>query len=216
MTSTVPATDLRARLRSVRRPVPVLSREREEALTARQREVLDQLARLFDEGFAHLTMADIARRLSCSLRTLYGLAPSRDELVLIAIDRRLWRIGRAAAAAIDATDAPLDALRAYLRAANVAVADTTPAFARDVEALAATRALNDSHSDYIVAVARCLLDIAQERSDISSVDTAAVARVVAGVGRDFSKPEVLASLGSNPRAAADEIVDIVVRGLRPA
>lgn len=205
--------DLHERLRSVPRPTPVLSRERERALTARQRELLDQLGGLFDHGFATLTMAEIAGRLSCSLRTLYELAPSRDELLLIVIDRNLWRIGRTATTALDGEMAPLDALRAYLAAATVAVAGTTPAFARDLAAVPAAQQLNDAHSDYIVAVTRCLLDAAVERGDIDPVDTAALARVMAGVGRDFARPEVLATLQSSPKEAADSVVDVILRGL---
>jgi AcrR family transcriptional regulator len=191
----------------------VLSRTRERSLSARQREILDQLSGLFDAGFASRTMAEIARRLSCSLRTLYELAPSRDELVLMVVDRNLWRIGRTAAGALDAEMAPLVALRAYLNAANMAVAGTTPAFAQDLAAVPAAQRLNDAHSDYIVAVTRCLLDVAIERGDIEAVDTAAIARVMAGVGRDFTRPEVLSTLRSAPKEAADNVVDVVIRGL---
>lgn len=213
-TKAAPRTvDLRQRLRSVPRPSPVLDRRREQALTARQRELLDQLGGLFDGGFADLTMAAIARQLSCSLRTLYELAPSRDELLLMVIDRNLWRIGRTASGALTEEMAPLDALRSYLEAANVAVSGTTPAFAVDLATVPAAQRLNDSHSDYIVAVARCLLDVAVERGDIEPIDTAAVARVVAGLGRDFSRPEVLVTLRSRPKEAADAVVDVILRGL---
>jgi len=192
----------------------VLARERERALTARQRELLDQLGGVFDGGFADLTMAGLAARLNCSLRTLYELAPSRDELVLVVVDRNLWRIGRTAANAIDPDMAPLDALRAYLRAATEAVSGTTQAFARDLAAVPAAQRLNDDHSAYLIAVAQSLLDLAVERGDIDPIDTAALARVMAGVGRDFSKPEVLATLRSSPKDAADAVVDILLAGLR--
>ena len=88
--------DLGRRLRTVPAPRPVMDRGREERLTDRQREVLERLGDLFDDGFVHLTMADIAGRVGCSLRTLYDLAPSRDELVLTVVDRNLRRIGRSA------------------------------------------------------------------------------------------------------------------------
>lgn len=213
LTTSAGRLDLHARLREVPRPTPVLSREREQALTARQRELLDQLGALFDRGFADLTMATIARELSCSLRTLYELAPSRDELLLMVIDRNLWRIGRSAAGALADEMAPLDALRAYLKAANVAVSGTTEGFARDLAAVPAAQRLNDAHSDYLVAVARCLLDVAVERGDIEPVDTSAIARVVAGVGRDFARAEVLATLRSSPKEAADSVVNVILRGL---
>jgi AcrR family transcriptional regulator len=206
-------TGIEWRLRTIPRPTPVLARERERALTARQRELLDQLGGVFDGGFADLTMAGLAARLNCSLRTLYELAPSRDELVLVVVDRNLWRIGRTAANAIDPDMAPLDALRACLRAATEAVSGTTQAFARDLAAVPAAQRLNDDHSAYLIAVAQSLLDLAVERGDIDPIDTAALARVMAGVGRDFSKPEVLATLRSSPKDAADAVVDILLAGL---
>ena len=182
-------------------------------MTDRQRDVLDRLVELFDGGFAHLTMADLAARLNCSLRTLYGLAPSRDELVLTVVDRNLRSVGRTARDAIHPDMAPLEAIRGYLEAANVAVAGTTEAFARDLAALPAGQRLSDQHSDYLVAVTRRLLDLAVERGDIDDVDTAAVARVTASLGRDLSRPDVFTTLRSTPKEAADAVLDLVLSGL---
>jgi AcrR family transcriptional regulator len=206
--------DVRRRLGAVRRPRPIMGRDRERALTDRQRELLDQMEHLFAGGFATLTMAELAARLNCSLRTLYALAPSRDELVLVVVDRNLWRVGRAARDALRADLAPLDAVRAYLEAATVAVSDWTEAFARDLAAVPAAQELKDGHNEYLFDVARTLLDLAMERGDIADVDTAAVARVLAGLGRFFSRPRVISGLESSPKEAADQVVDLVLRGLR--
>lgn len=206
--------DVHDRLRSVRRPRAILSRRREQALTTRQRELLDQLGPMFAEGFAELTMAELAARLSCSLRTLYALAPSRDELVLVVVDRNLWEVGRSATAAIGPAPAPLDALRAYLAAATVAVAATTPAFSRDLATVPAAERLSRDHTEYLYEVAKTLLDLAHERGDIGAVDTAAVARVLAGLGSLFSRPAVIPTLRASPKEAADQVVDLVVQGLR--
>jgi AcrR family transcriptional regulator len=214
-TSVEERSEVTARIRSVTPPLALMPPEREEALTQRQRELLDELTQLFEHGWADLTMADLAARLNCSLRTLYELAPTRDELVLTVVDRNLWRIGQRATASVTAPDiAPLEAIRSYLRAATVAVAAVSPAFARDLAAMPAAQALEDAHNDYLVAVTRALLDLAVEQGSIGSVDTAAVARTMAGLGRDLSRPEVMATLGSSPKDAADGIVDVVLRGLR--
>lgn len=211
--STATATDLLELLREVPAPEPVLSRERVRQLTGRQRDVLDRLVELFDEGFAHLTMADLAALLNCSLRTLYGLAPSRDELVLAVVDRNLRSVGRTARDAIRSDMLPLEAIRAYLEAANVAVAGTTEAFARDLAALPAGQRLRDRHSDYLVDVTRRLLDLAVERGDVADLDTAAVARVMASLGRDFAQLDVFTTLRSTPKEAADTVLDLLLRGL---
>ncbi len=201
-------------MRDVKGPRPVLSRETEDALTPRQREVLDRLHEVFLDGFAHLTMAEMAAAASCSLRTLYEVASGKDELVRIVVDRHLWGIGRTAMAAVADDMAPLDAIRAHLRAAHVAVADTTEVFANDSVADPGTQAISTAHAQYLVDVTRALLDEAARRGDIADVDTAAVARVMANVGADFAGPTVLPTLQSDPKAAADAIVDLVLRGLQ--
>ncbi len=201
------------RVRAVPAPAPVLSRDREHRLTLRQRELLDELGRIFDKGFTDVTMAELASRLNCSLRTLYGLAPSRDELVLMVVDRNLRTVGRAAHAAIEADMTALEAIRAYLGAATIAVSTITEGFANDMAAIPAGSELNAAHSDYLVDVTRCLLDLAIERGEIADVDTVAVARVIAGLGRDFARPEVIPHLRTSPKLAADTMVDIVLAGL---
>ncbi|MBT5581606.1 MAG: hypothetical protein HOJ56_14985 [Acidimicrobiaceae bacterium] len=202
------------RLRGVSAPEPVLSRERADALTVRQREILDELGRIFDKGFVDVTMAKLASQLNCSLRTLYGLAEGRNELVLMVVDRNLRNVGRAARDAIHDDMTAIDATRAYLGAATVAVQNTTEEFARDMATLAAGLRLNASHSDYLVDVTRSFLDLAVEQGEIDDVDTAAVARMIAGLGRDFARAEVIPTLRESPKKAADDMVDVVLAGLR--
>ncbi len=210
-TSTI---EINERLRAVPAPAPVLSRAQEDALTPRQREILSQLGEIFSTGFADLTMADLASRLNCSLSSLYGLAPSRDQLVMMVVDRNLRTIGRSAHSAIATQMSPLEAVTAYLAAATVAVSNTNKQFATDMAQIAAGRQLNEDHSNYLVDITRCLLDIAVERGEIEDVDTAAVSRMIAGLGRDFARPEVMAQLRTSPKIAADAMVEVVLDGLR--
>jgi AcrR family transcriptional regulator len=203
-----------SRIRAVPAPVPVLDRARERALTERQRDILDELSTMFDDGFATLTMAELASRLNCSLRTLYALAPSRDELVLMVVDRHLWRVGRAARAAIGPGLAPLDALRTYLHAAMKAISGWTEPFAQDLGAVPAARQLGAGHDEYLRNVTKTLLDYAVERGDVRPFDTAAVALVLAGLGRELTGPDVYATLDSSPGEAAGALVDIILAGLR--
>lgn len=51
-------------------------------MTARRLALFDALvALILDEGFAHLTLDDLAARLHCSKSTLYRLADSKEQLV---------------------------------------------------------------------------------------------------------------------------------------
>ncbi len=204
----------RMRFPGVRPPRPLLTPDTERRLTTRQRELLDELEELVvAEGLADLTMAQVAARVNCSLRTLYGIAPSKEELVLAVVDRRLHRIGRGAIASLDATLPPLDALRAYLRAVNEAVQPETATYARNLADVPGAQRLLDGHEDYVIAVTRSLLDRAVGDGQIPPVDTASVAHVLGGLGREFARPEVAAAAAGSPKATADALGEILIRGL---
>ncbi len=188
--------------------------ETEQRLTPRQREVLDQLDDLVTEdGLAALTMGQIAAHMGCSLRTLYEISPSKDELVLAAVDRNLRRIGRAAIDALDPSMPPLEMLRAYLEATNEAVEPSQMQFGRELASLPGARRLADSHAGYIVAVTRSLLDRAIEEGHIPPVDTASLAHVLGGLGGEFGRLDLQDTLEQSPRETANAIAKIIIRGL---
>lgn len=202
------------RLPGVPAPKPLLAAEAERALTPRQREILDALEELaVEDGFAALTMAQLAARVNCSLRTLYGLAPSKDALLLTVIDRRLHRIGRAARAAIRPEMDALSALRAYLEAATLAVGSATEGFARELAAVPGAARLLNAHASYVIAVTRQLLDRARGEGRIRPVDTGALALVLGGLGAFFSRPAVIPKLEGSPKQTSDAIMEILLRGL---
>jgi AcrR family transcriptional regulator len=210
----VPARQPPRALPRVRAPRPLLAPEVERALSDRQREILDALEALaMQDGFAALTMAQLAARVNCSLRTLYALAPRKDALLLMVIDRRLHRIGRAAMAAIAPDMDALTALRAYLEAATIAVAPTTEAFARRLATVPGADRITSAHADYVTAVTGRLLDRAVAEGQIEPVDTGALALVLAGLGLFFARPQILPRIAASPKATSDAILAIVLRGL---
>lgn len=205
--------EVMARIAKVPRPRPIMSRETYAALSDRQREILSDVSALFADGFAHLTMADIAAALNCSLRTLYTVAKSREDLVLVAVDRSLWAIGRDARDAIVPDMEPLDAIRSYLRVANLAVAGITEAFANDTDSMPAAKALHAAHNEYLASVTQALLNEAVRRGAIARCDTSAVSKIIAGLGRRFASAEMISTLRSSPKKAADDMVDVILLGL---
>jgi AcrR family transcriptional regulator len=205
----------RLRFPGVRAPKPLLAPEAESRLTPRQRELLDELEALVVRGgFADLTMAQIAARVNCSLRTLYGIAPSKDELVVTVVDRRLRRIGRGALAAAGKGRSALDSLRTYLRAVSEAVQPTTVVFADEFAGVAGASQLVDAHEAYVVAVTRSLLERAIAEGEVAPVDAAALARVLGGLGREFARSHAARGAASaSPKETADAITEIILRGL---
>lgn len=206
--------DLTARLRDVPRPVPVLPAHREAALSERQLEILDELERLLLGGsFATLTMAGMAAAVRCSLRTLYELAPSKDQLVVTVVDRMLWRIGRRAAKVIETESAPLEALRAFLAATTDAVRDVSAAASLDLAATPGAREVADRHEHYLVGIIEELLAAAVDDESLRAVDVGAFAVVLAGLGATLASTGAQARLHTNPKLAADEVTEALLRGL---
>jgi AcrR family transcriptional regulator len=204
----------RVRFPGVRAPKPLLPPEAERQLSARQLEVLDELEeRLLHNGLADLTMAEIAALVGCSLRTLYGIAPSKDELLLTIVDRRLHRIGRAAIEALDPSMPPLDALRAYLQAANEAVQPETVAMSADLAQVNGAGRLVSTHEAYLIAVTQNLLDRAVAEGQIVPVDTASVAFVLGRLGGEFARPDVAEIALASPKETADAISELILQGL---
>ena len=164
-------------------------------------------------GYRKMTVEDIARAAGIGKGSVYLHFGSKEELVLAIVDRRLRRIGRAAIASLDASLAPLEALRTYLQRANEAVQPEAIAFAEELDALPGAKRLLDAHEGYVIAVAQSLLDRAVSEGEIEPVDTASVAHVLGGLGREFARPEVAEVAEASPKATADAVTAILLRGL---
>lgn len=204
----------RLQLPGVKVPKPLMPLDTERRLTPRQRQVLDRLETLvIDEELAEMTMAQIAAQVNCSLRTLYGISPSKEELVMTVVDRRLHRIGRGAIESLDADELPLLNLQRYLTAANEAVQPTAGALVRDFAQFPGARQLAGRHEAYVVAVVKSLLDQAVSAGHISEVDTMAVAHVLGGLGGDFSRRHATSAEKTSPEEAANAMTRIILRGL---
>ena len=87
----------------------------------RHHEVMDRLENIIDEGKSYKTMADLASMLKVSLRTLYEIAPSKDELINLTINNVLTKHGKIAMEKIQTLDSPIEKLRVYLNTVNQAV-----------------------------------------------------------------------------------------------
>jgi len=204
----------RPRFPKVRAPKPLLSTEGERALTTRQRELLDQLeSHIAEDGMTERTMAEVAAHMGCSLRTLYGIASSKDELLRVVVDRKMRAIGRRALDRLDDRMTPLEMLRVYLATTNEAVTPTTQRLSRALSGVSGAAHMFGGHSDYVVAMTQHLLERAVEVGEIAPVDTTAVAHVLGGLGSEFVRPEVAEQMGDGPKPTADAIAEIILRGL---
>lgn len=169
---------------------------------------------LFDDGFADLTMLSLSKRLQCSLRTLYALAPSRDELMLVVVEHYLDEAMRAAGDSISAEMGALQALETYLYQARSRLNTASEKFARDLGVVRGVELFVRSHLDYRFQIIQALLGLAVERGEMPSADAGALAHVLSELAWTFTRPEVRARLQSSPRDAHNLLVNVIAAGLR--
>lgn len=119
----------------------------------RAEQLLDELEEIFlGEGFHHLSIAELATRLRTSRRTFYELAPSRDELVLVVLDRIFQRMGRQAHDEVAGIADPLDRVEVYLSSALPELRRMSERFSDDLDRQPSAQRLFADHVRYGTAV----------------------------------------------------------------
>ena len=87
------------------------------------------------------------------------------------------------------------------------------ALSTDLVKVAGAARLISAHESYLTAVTQSLLDRAVAEGQIAPVDTAAVAHVLGGLGREFSRPEVTEISEASPKDTADAVAEVILQGL---
>lgn len=193
-------------------PRPLLSRTDEARLGTRHRQILDHLEDVFmTNGFASFTIAELAGEVGCSRRTLYELAPSKEQLVLIVLDRRLHRMGRAALGSIVPCSPLLEQVRQYIEGGF-----EYQMFAPLLDDLtddAPARRLVDRHYRFVMTVVQRLVALGIERGEFADVDPAVVGAVVTGSSLYMMQPEIASDTGLTVAELVSGMLELVLGGL---
>lgn len=181
---------------------------------ARHTELFDALVELLlAEGFAHLTLDDLAARLRCSKRTLYALAGSKEQLVR-AVVVHFFRsaTGRVEACVGDA-QSPEERIAAYLRAVSAELAAASPRFFDDVAAFAPAAEVYERNTRAAARRIEKLIADGVATGAFRDVHVAFAADVVASVMVRIQQRRVAASTGLADAHAYDELAALLLHGL---
>jgi len=163
----------------------------------RQVALLDDLERLFaSEGFRHLTIADMAARTRCSRRTLYSIASSKEELVVVVLDRYFNRMGKDARLRAERVVDVRDKVEAYFSASVERSAHMTPLFLEDIEGYLPTKQLYDRHQALAVGALEGMFRDAMEVGNMRKGSPALVAEIVDAVIKRLRDADTLAKVGA--------------------
>jgi len=130
------------------------------------------------EGFQHLGIADLARRLSCSKTTLYSVAPSKEQIIVVAVRAFFRGATERVEAAAERPGDPRDRIATYLQAIADELRPASPAFIGDVEAFAPAREIYRRNTQ--AAAARVQQLVGEARTISTELDPTFVG-VVAGL-----------------------------------
>lgn len=182
--------------------------------SSRQAEILDALEELLlVEGFRHLTIADMVEHLHCSRRTLYSLAPSREELILVVVDRLFTHMGAAARSRVAACEDPGDAAAVYMETSVTRLAGAHPVFFDDLESYMPTKQLYDRHVHYALDFLGELIEDGMRKGVFRQLHPPIVAEILDAAVERIRKPEVLARSGASWSEALATLSELLRHGL---
>ena len=182
--------------------------------TKRHNEIIDALEVLLESGVPNLTMSEIAKKLKISLRTLYEIAPSRDELILMTMDNILKKLGKFAMDSVSEINSPIEKLEEYLMIVNQAVGPKFDRFLKDMEKINGSKMTADYHENFIKNFIKELLEQAIKKKEIKAIDVKAFAILLGGIGREFFKEENKRSIHLSPEESANSITSIILNGIK--
>jgi AcrR family transcriptional regulator len=184
-------------------------------LTSRQSRLLDDLLDLFlTKGFLSLTLDGIAAELSCSKRTLYVLADSKEQLAVLVVREFFRRATEQVDSAIARTRAHGRRLTGYLEAVATALSPASRPFTDDVAAFPPAREIYERNTEAAARRVRELIDEGCRAGSFRTVDSAFVAEVVTASMRRITSGELTAATGLSDAQAYRELAKLTLAAVR--
>ena len=191
-----------------------LTNKRTKIYTKKHHETIEDLEKLLEKGVPDLTMSEIASKLKISLRTLYEIAPSKDQLILMTMDNILKRLGKHALDSVSNIQSPIEKLEQYLFIVNQAVGPKFNIFLKDIEKINGSKKMADYHENFISNYTQKLLDDAVKINEIKKIDTKAFSILLGGIGREFLKEKNRFLISNSPEESANSITSIILNGIK--
>ncbi|MDZ7886989.1 MAG: TetR/AcrR family transcriptional regulator [Mycobacterium sp.] len=192
-----------------------MSRSSSHEFGTRRRAVLfDTLIALFlAEGFAHLTLDDIAARLHCSKSTLYTLAGSKEQLVQMATVHFFRRATADVEAEVAEAVGARAQLSAYLSAVGTALDAASDQFMADLDAFPPSRAVYERNTALAAGRVQDIIAAGVAGGEFRDVHAAFAADLAATMMVRIQQRTVRANTGLDDASAYRELAAILTTGL---
>ena len=182
--------------------------------TKRRAGLFDELVALFlQEGFADLTLDDIASRLRCSKSTLYALAGSKEQLVQAAVVHFFKRATDAVEHRIELVSGARQRITAYLLAVGDELAAASDRFMAELDAFAPARAVYERNTEIAASRVQALIAEGVSNGEFRDVHAAFAAELAATMMVRIQQGSVRDSTGLDDAEAYRELAAILTRGI---
>lgn len=182
--------------------------------TQRRTELFDALvALLLAEGFAHLTLDDIAARLHCSKSTLYTLAASKEQLVRAATVHFFRSATAFVESRVAATRGARERVAAYLSAVGAALDPASDQFMADLDAFAPARDVYEQNTRIAAQRVQQMIADGVAAGEFRDVHAAFAADLVTTVMVRIQQRVVRDNTGLDDAEAYRELAAILTAGI---
>ncbi|MFC9358590.1 TetR/AcrR family transcriptional regulator [Rhodococcus sp. NPDC057014] len=182
--------------------------------TRRRTQLFDALVDLFlVEGFAHLTLDEIANRLRCSKSTLYTLAGSKEQLVRAATVHFFRRATEDVESRIQPIGGARERITAYLSAVGNALAAASDQFMADLDAFPPAREVYERNTQFAAGRVQELITEGVAAGDFRDVHAAFAADLAATMMVRIQQRGVRDSTGLDDAHAYAELAAILTGGI---
>lgn len=177
-------------------------------------QLFDALVELFlREGFAHLTLDDVAARLRCSKSTLYALAGSKEQLVRAVTVHFFRRATEDVEKRVAAVGGARQRITAYLSAVGAALDGASDAFMADLDAFAPAREVYEKNTRIAARRVQELISEGVAAGDFRDVHAAFAADVATTMMVRIQQRAVRESTGLDDARAYRELAAILTEGI---
>lgn len=181
----------------------------------RRAELLDDLMSLvFTRGFSKVSTSEMARDLQCSVRTIYKLAPSKEEVIILAIERWAHAVFMDMEERTRGCTTASDQARAYFLTGAEKLRSISLVFFADLQNSATCRevwrvAVVDRYIDRFVE----LVEQAEAAGEIRPVNIRFLGELLRAIGLVTRDERVLSAAGLSSEEAVLEVDRLIWDGI---
>ncbi len=205
--------DLMPRTTSTRRTTVNTPRKRRVDV-ARRDDLLRQVQEIFlNEGFTSLTIGELTERLHCSKATLYSVAATKEQLVVLATKQFFGESADEIEAAVAAENDPKAKILTYLGGVANAMRRNSKAFYEDMVAFAPTAEVYARNTARAAERVRELIDGGIQEGRFRATDGVFASQLVALAIEGVQSGILLERTGLSAADAFNELAVLLLNGL---